>query len=287
MGKRKFELFTSAAHDAESPAPKFEGSFTRALNQALQKLLEQNDSGFLTSDLFNELYHTVPKDSPRPHWFDQSRHDYGKIRLRPHNFAAVATSERQNLFLNLTLRINVEPEDAIIHELARHLSYLPHVNEVRFEKMYEPMEDFLAFVKKTQIVNTLLRLRDKTRARMQTAAVREGVRELWAPDSVKVPEKQKSQNITLKSPTWPLAQGTMCSHTEIMSGPILPAIPQVEVPGTEALASGSRFAGKNKRGYSEREPATGTVLVFLHVIFHFDLYPTTLTVEQTRQIFLV
>ena len=287
VGKRKFELLTSAAHDAESPAPKFEGSFTRALNRALEKLLKENDSGFLTSDLFSELYHTVPKDSPRPQLFDQSRHDYGKIRLRPHSFTAVATTERQNLFLNLTLRINVEPEDAIIHELARHLSFLPHVNEVRFEKMYEPMEDFLAFVKKTQIFIPLLRLRDKTRARMKTAAVREGFREVWAPDSTKVPGKQISQNLTPKCPTWPLAQGTMCSHTKSMSSSNLTAKPQVEVPGTEALASGSLFAGKCKRGYSEREPAIGTVLAFLHGIFHFDLYPTMLTVEQARQILLV
>ena len=279
MGKRKFELLTSAAHDAESPAPKFEGSFTRALNQTLPKLLKENDNGFLTSDLFSELYHTVPKDSPRPHLFDQSRHDYGKIRLRPHNFTAVATPERQNLFLNLTLRINVEPEDAIIHELARHLSFLPHVNEVRFEKMYEPMEDFFAFVKKTQIFNTLLRLRDRTRARMKTAAEREGFREVLRPDSVKVPRKQMSQNLTLKSPTWPLAQGTMCSHTEIAFGPMLPAKSQVEVPKTEALASGSCCARKCKRRNSEREPAIGTVLSFLYGIFYSNLYPIMLTVE--------
>ena len=276
MGKRKFELFTSAAHDAESPAPKFEGSFTRALNQALQKLLKENEGGFLTSDLFNELYHSVPKDRPRPHWFDQSRHDYGKIRLRPHNSTAVATSERQNLFLNLTLRINVEPEDYIIHELARHLSYLPHVNEVRFEKMYAPMEDLFAFVKKTQIFNTLLRLRDRTRARLKKVAVQEGSREVWAPDSVTEPGKGMSQNLTLKSPTWPLAQGTMCSHTKIVSGPILPINPQVEVPGTEAVASGSPFAGKGKRRYSEREPAIGTVQAFLYGTFHL-ICTTTLT----------
>ena len=287
VGKRKFELLTSAAHDAESPAPRFEGSFTRALNQALQKLLEKNDSGFLAYDLFSELYHTVPKDSPRPHWFDQSSHDYGKIRLRPHNFTAAATTERQTSLFNFTLRINVEPEDAIIHELARGLSFLPYVNEVRYGKLYKPMEDFFALVKKAQTFIPFLRLRDKTRARMKTAAVREGFTEVWAPDSVKVPGQQISQNLTLKSPTWPLAQGTMCSHTKIVSGPILPAKSQVEVPDTEALASGSLFAGKCKCGCSEREPAIGTVLAFLHGMLHFDLYPTMLTVEQARQILLV
>ena len=285
MGKRKFELFTSAAHDAESPAPKFEGSFTRALNQALQKLLEENESGFLAYDLFNELYHSVPKDRPRPHWFDQSRHDYGKIRLRPHNSTAVAPTQRQNAFFNLTLRMNVEPEDAIIHELARNLSFLPHVDEVRYGKIYEPMKDFFASVTKTQIFNALLKkLPDKTRPQPKTAAVREGFGELGASNSVKVPRKQMSRNLTSKSTTWPLAQGTICSHTKIVSGPILPINPQVEVPGTEAMASGSLFAGKRKRGYSEREPAIGTVQAFLHGTFHL-ISPTTLTGNRRFRFF--
>lgn len=258
VGKRKFELFTSAAHDAESPAPKFEGSFTRALNQALRKLLEENEGGFLAYDLFCELYHSIPKDRPRPHWFDQSRHDYGKIRLRPHNSTAIAPTQRQNAFFNLTLRMNVEPEDAIIHELARNLSFLPHVDEVRYGKIYEPMKDFFASVTKTQIFNALLKkLPNKPRPQPKTAAVREGFGEVRASDSVKVSEKQMSQNLTLKSTTWPLAQGTICSHTKIVSGTIHAANSQVEVLGTEALASGSLFAGKCKRACSERETAIG------------------------------
>lgn len=271
MGKRKFELFTSAAHDAESPAPKFEGSFTRALNQALRKLLEENEGGFLAYDLFCELYHSIPKDRPRPHWFDQSRHDYGKIRLRPHNSTAIAPTQRQNAFFNLTLRMNVEPEDAIIHELARNLSFLPHVDEVRYGKIYEPMKDFFASVTKTQIFNALLKkLPNKPRPQPKTAAVREGFGEVRASDSVKVSEKQMSQNLTLKSTTWPLAQGTICSHTKIVSGTIHAANSQVEVLGTEALASGSLFAGKCKRACSERETAIGTVLSFLDGDFHLD-----------------
>ena len=163
----------------------------------------------------------------------------------------------------------MEPEDYIIHELARHLSYLPHVDEVRFEKMYAPMEDLFAFVRKTQIYNTLLKLRDKTRARMKKVAMQEGFQEVSAPNSVMVPGKGMSQNLTLKSPTWPLAQGTMCSHTKIVSGSILPTKSQVEVPGTEAVASGSLSAGKRKGGNSKQEPAIGTVQAFLHGIFHF------------------
>ena len=165
----------------------------------------------------------MPKDRPRPHWFDQSRHDYGKIRLRPHNLTAI--------------------------------------------------EDIFAFVKSPQIFNSLFRLRNRTRARMKTVVVREGSAELRASGSVKVPGKEMSQNLTLKSPTSPLAQGTMCSHTKIASGPILPTKTQVEVPGTEAVASGSLLAGKLKRGYSERGQAIGTVQAFLQWHFLSRLVP--------------
>lgn len=284
MGKRKFELLTSAAHNAESPAPEYEGSFTKALNKALSKLLMEHDNGFLTSDLFSELYHSAPKHLPRPHLFDQSRHDYGKIRIRPQNFTAVAKPETQAVFLNMTLRINVEPEDAIIYELARELSFLSHVDEVRFEKMYEPVGEFFASVRKTQIANSLLRLRDKCLARKKAAALREGSREELAPALVEIPGQQISQNLPLKSPTWPLAQGTMCSHTKIASGSILHTETQVKVAGTEALTSGSPFEGKRKSGCLEQEQAIGTVLATSHGISDFDLHPTTLTVEQERHI---
>ena len=286
MGKRKFELLTSVAHDADSPAPEYEGSFTKALNKALEKLLMEHDNGFLTTDLYSELYHSVPKNLPRPHLFDQSRHDYGKIRIRPQNLTAVAKPETQAVFLNMTLRINVEPEDAIIYELARELSVLSHVDEVRFEKMYEPMGDFFATVRKTQIANTLLKLRDTCRARKKAAAFREGFREELAPASVEIPRQQTSQNLPPKSPTWPLVQRTMCSHTEIPPGSILHTETQVKVSGTGALTSSSPFAGKRKSGYLEKEQALGTVLAVSCCISHFDLYPTTLTVEQERHILL-
>ncbi len=282
MGKRKFELFTSAAHNAESPAPKFEGSFTRALNQALQKLIKEKENGFPTSDLFRELYHSVPKHLPRPQLFDQSGHDYGKIRLRPQNFTTVATAEIQPLSLNLTLRINAEFEEAIMYELARHLSFLPHVNEVILEKVYEPKKTFITFVKTTQCLSAFLGLRNKSLAHKKAAAVREGFREVLAPDLVVEPGKQMSENLTRKSPTWPLAQETICSHTKIVSGPILSA----KTPGSEALGPGSLFERRCKRGYSEQEQAIGTVLAISYSIFHFDLHPTTLTAEQARQILL-
>ena len=286
MGKRKFELLTSAAHNAESPAPEYKGSFTKALNKALPQLLKEHDNGFLTSDLFSELYHSVPKHLPRPHLFDQSRHDYGKIRIRPQNFTAAVKHEAQAYFLNMTLRINVEPEDVIIYELAKGLSFLPHVNEVRFEKMYEPLGDFFTSVRRTQIAKTLLRLRDKYRARKMTAALREGFREDLATASAEIPAKQTSQNLPLKSPTWPLTRGTMCPHTKIASGPILHTETQIKVSGTEALTSGSLSEGKRKSSCLEHEQDIGTVLAHSCGISHFDLHPKTLTVEQELHILL-
>ena len=259
MGKRRFELLTSAAHNAESPAPEHEGSFTRALNTALQKLLKEHDNGFLTSDLFRELYHSVPNYS-RPSLFDQSRHDYGKIRIRPQNFMPVAKPETQAFLFNMTLIIDTEPEDAIIYELARYLSSLPHVNDVRFGKIYEPLEDFFTSVRKIRIANALLRSCDTCRARKKPAGLREGFREELVPASVKIRGEQTSQTLPLKSPTWPLAQKTMCSHTEIASDSILHTETQVKVSGTEALTSHLLFEGKRKSDCLEQDQAIGTVL---------------------------
>ena len=58
IGKRKFELLTSAAHDARSPAPHYPTSFTKTLTDALRSLLKKNPKGFCTSDLYREAYHT-------------------------------------------------------------------------------------------------------------------------------------------------------------------------------------------------------------------------------------
>ena len=158
IGKRKFELLTSAAHDRESPAPSLAHSFTRILTERLERLLEQNPSGFCTSQLYRELYHEVPE--VKPLLFDQAHHNYGKIWLRPQTPIAKPHTNEEGKFLKLTLRLNTEPEAATMNELALQLQYLPHVKEVRFEGLYAPrqqIENFMQHVMRAQKLRPLIR----------------------------------------------------------------------------------------------------------------------------------
>lgn len=145
VGKRKFELLTSSAHDLQSPAPYLEHSFTRALYEAMKRLIKENPKGFTTSHLYREVYHTMPattpkqKPNPKPLLFDQARHSLGRIWLRPQvlsDQAPKATDEER--YLKLTFRLIGSPDLAVINELALHLQYLPHVDQVRFEDLYTP-----------------------------------------------------------------------------------------------------------------------------------------------------
>lgn len=158
IGKRKFELLTSAAHDAKSDAPSLPGSFTRTLIQVLPSLLKDNPNGFSTSHLFRVLYHTVPKTKPL--LFDQSRHSYGSIWLRPQVVIPKPPLQERGRYLTITLRLNTEPRGAAMNELASHLQYLPHVDEVRFKELYAPrdqIENFMVFVLQTQKLRPLMR----------------------------------------------------------------------------------------------------------------------------------
>ena len=158
IGKKKFELLASAAHDRESPAPSLAHSFTRTLTDLLKKLLEKSPSGFCTSQLYRELYHDVP--DIKPLLFDQADHNYGKIWLRPQTPSAKPYTEEEGKFLKLTLRLNKEPDAAIMNELALQLQFLPHVEEVRFEGLYAPrqqIENFMKNVMQAQKLRPLIR----------------------------------------------------------------------------------------------------------------------------------
>ena len=158
IGKRKFEILTSAAHDAKCPAPSLPGSFTKTLNDILPRLLENNPHGFSTAHLFRELYHEVP--NTKPLLFDQSRHSYGKIWLRPQVETPKPKMDAEGRYLTLKLRLNEEPKGAVMNELASHLQYLPHVDEVRFENLYAPRDqvaNFMLFVVQSQRLRPLIR----------------------------------------------------------------------------------------------------------------------------------
>ncbi|KAL8806794.1 MAG: hypothetical protein Q9200_004910 [Gallowayella weberi] len=150
VGKRKFEMIVSSGCKGEAarvPAPLHAGSFTKSLDQVLRKLLRENKDGFATSQLYREIYHTIPH-KVKPWHFDQARRDYGRIWLRPQLTQATENprSAKGATYLNLTLELNEKPNSVVMNQLALQLQYLPHVQQVRFEKLYAPkkqIEDFM------------------------------------------------------------------------------------------------------------------------------------------------
>ncbi|KAL2037597.1 hypothetical protein N7G274_009710 [Stereocaulon virgatum] len=174
-GKRKFDLLTSAAADAKSPAPILPGSFTKALNDCLRSLLQKCPNGFSTSHLFREIYHTV--GDIKPVLFDLSRHNYGKIWLRPQRPVTATNSERDGTYLHLTVRLNEGPDPAIINELATSLQFLPHVNQVRYDHLYAPkgqLDDFFQSVLFMRRLRPLIRRLKDDRLAKKNEALKHG-----------------------------------------------------------------------------------------------------------------
>ena len=155
IGKRKFELLTSAAHNATSPAPHSSKSFTKTLTDALRSLLKENPKGFCTSDLYREAYHTTPLHSAttKPLLFDQSRHNFGKIWLMPQVLSdpprkiSSEDEDEEARFLKLTFRLNKTPDLAVMNELALNLQYLPYVDQIKFEDLYAPQQQITNFMR--------------------------------------------------------------------------------------------------------------------------------------------
>lgn len=161
LGKRKFEMIVSSGCSNVVPAPQHPGSFTKSLNHVLRKLLEDNKAGFVTSQLYREIYHSIPHNV-KPWLFDQAGRDYGRIWLRPQVPSAFveAESKRGPAYLNLTLKLNKEPNSLAMNELAQSLQYLPHIDQVRFEKLYAPkkqIENFMQIVRQATKLRPLIR----------------------------------------------------------------------------------------------------------------------------------
>lgn len=168
IGKRKFELLTSTGVQDKVPGPHMQGSFTQGLNEVLKKLILREPRGFSTSLLYRELFHAFPSPSddrwlPRPHLFDQARHDLGKIWLRPQKKldAPINPSQKVNsVHLKLSLQLNAEPDNALMNELARTLQYLPHVDKIDIKDLYAPkrqIENFFRSIVQAQKLRPLIR----------------------------------------------------------------------------------------------------------------------------------
>ena len=291
VGKRKFELLTSAAHDARSPAPKHPNSFTKTLTDVLRSLLEANPKGFCTSDLYREAYHKIPKHpaNTKPLLFDQSRHNFGKIWLMPQVLSDrpsnISSEDEEGTFLKLTFRLKKNPDLAVMNELALNLQYLPYVDQIKIEDLYAPKEQISSFmnaVVQAQKLKPLIRKLRAKRKLLKVAELKAGSNEEKAPDSLlklhleqnhhsvydwscaepvgndNPKNSEQSRNRRKKTSTWPSAQ----RKSGPSSGDTLSAEYKVDGPGTIV----TRFVPRRVQTMSAQahEQATGKLHVSLH-----------------------
>ena len=273
IGKHKFELLASCAYDAKSDAPNRDGSFTKTLNEVLPNLLESNPHGFCTSQLYREVYHSVRKTKPLH--FDQSRHSFGKIWLRPQLPVTKPNPETEGIYLDLTLQLSEQPEPAITNELALNLSFLPYVDNIRVENLYasrQQMENFVAFGNKAQKIRPFVR---RLHARRQIRRVVDMIRgengSKVEPALARLLLGQKFNSICdwdsaelspitrQKSGTWPPTQSRKYSQIKSLSNPLFSLEYKADIPSGRALLN-SVFHGVSKVHHPPRQEASATDL---------------------------
>ncbi len=161
IGERKFEIMILAAHNVMSSDPDLPISFAKVLNDVMAHLLEDNPDGFQTSHLYREVYHNVAFDKAcKPLLFDQSPHNLSRIWLRPQIISNQPKIEEGGAYLKMMLKINAEPDDAMLNDLASHLQRLPHLDQVKFDSLHSPKEqitDFMNTVVQAQKLRPLIR----------------------------------------------------------------------------------------------------------------------------------
>ena len=265
IGKQKFELIASAAHDLLSPAPHLPYSFTKTLYHCLERLVKESPKGFSTSHLYRELYHTMPimeppdPSNPKPLLFDQARHSYGRIWLRPQIITdkpPKATEEGR--YLKLTFRLNGMPNLAVMNQLALRLQFLPHVDQIRFEDLYAPREqitDFMRMIVQAKRMRPLIRrlvakrqlrkIRDvgTEKKEIETSLLELSLDQKYRPafdwngayenSDHTTKDSEYSRYQTKKSGTWPSTEITVSTP---------PSLPNIQLPADhkmDALMPGS------------------------------------------------
>lgn len=291
IGKRKFELMTSTAHDLESPAPHLPHSFTTTLYDSLKRLIHENPKGFCTSHLYREVYHTMPiteppePSNPKPLLFDQARHSFGKIWLRPQvETDRPPKAKEEGRYLKLTFRLNANPDLAVMNELALHLQFLPHVDQVRFEDLYAPKEqitDFMHLVLQAGKLRPLIRKIHAKRQLRRIAEMRTGEKGIETPPSLlKLTLDQNHhpaydwssasevsdhspRDQRRKSGTWPPAQAIPSKNGSLPNCQ-LPAGYKLNVPGPGTIVSTFVPECVNTTHGLPQEQANGTILLSSH-----------------------
>lgn len=292
IGKRKFELMTSAAHDLRSPAPHLPHSFTTTLYNSLKRLIKENPKGFCTSHLYREVYHTMPvteppkPSNPKPLLFDQARHSFGKIWLRPQvETDRPPKAEEEGRYLKLTFRLNDNPDLAVMNELAVHLQFLPHVDQIRFEDLYAPKEqitDFMKLVLQARKIRPLIRKIHAKRQLRRITEMRTGENGIEAPSSLlkltldhthhpaydwssasevsnHSPEySEQSRDQRKKSGTWPPAQAVSSSKDSLPNGQLSTEY-KMDLPGPGTLVSTFVPRRVNTMLGTSQEQTNGTI----------------------------
>lgn len=184
-GKSKFELFTSVGPHDEGAAPGRAGSFTALLNAVLEKLLKENRKGFSTSQLYRELYHSVPATlRERPHLFDMAKNTQERIWLRPLKIAHSSEPDG-DIFLNITIRLKVEEDTAeqpenlnvVMNHLAYKLQYLEHVGQISFKYLSAPKARLKEFGRIVLMRQKLIQILDNARVRIKAKALKGALKE--------------------------------------------------------------------------------------------------------------
>lgn len=164
VGRGKFELLVSAGHKQRAPSPRMGfTTFTTAFHKVLVHLLDKNPGGFSTSQLYREVYHKWTYEFTKPSLFDQSRYSRDKIWLRPQEQPKEGKLVGQGTgksSLYLKLRLNGEPGNVMMNQLAMGLQYLPHVDEISIEELSAPkhqIEDFMLRIYQAKKLRPLVR----------------------------------------------------------------------------------------------------------------------------------
>ena len=150
LGRRKFEILASTA-----PYQRHQSyEFTKQLSECMQRLLKSNAEGFSTSELNSELAHRKSVDKVAgalyesgPLHFVETAHDFGRIWLRPQRLQTKTQTLKSRVFMNVTFALDEYPDDEATNEIARALRHLPHVNQFRLEKIYDPKATLTSVVK--------------------------------------------------------------------------------------------------------------------------------------------
>lgn len=147
----------------------------------LERLLKEHRKGFSTSQLYRELYHSLPaKPTERPHLFDLAKKTQERIWLRPLQIAHSSEPDG-DILLNVTIRLKVEKDTAeqpenlnvVMNRLAYRLQYLPNVDQISFKYLSAPKARLQEFRRMVLMRQKMMRVLDSARVRLKAKVLKD------------------------------------------------------------------------------------------------------------------